>query len=80
MKMRTTLKVGQFVELTALPPVDPHTGIAMRGLAVGLPGIIRNIGHDDAGTALVAVEFCVGTVWVLTTSVKAVHVSQSVPK
>lgn len=74
--MRTTLKMGQYVELTELPPPDPNTGIPMRGLAVGLPGVIRNIGHDDAGTALVCVEFYVGTVWVLTTSVRAVHVQK----
>ncbi len=78
--MRTTLKVGQFVELTKLPPVDPNTGLAMRGLAIGLPGIIRQIGHDAEGTALVAVEFNCGTVWVFTTSVRAVHVARDVPK
>lgn len=78
--MRTTLKVGQFAELTKMPPVDPNTGHAVPGLCVGLPGIIRQIGHDAAGDALVAVEFRVGTVWLFTTSVRAVHVSRDVPK
>ena len=70
----TTMQPGQYVELVTLPPADPATGLSVPSLKVGAPGVVRQIGHDTDGRALVLVEFHAGAVWAFTTSVRAVRV------
>lgn len=61
---RCTLRIGQYVILTKLPPPDPNGGGGLPGLEVGHTGIVRQIGHDADNRALVQVDFVMGGVWV----------------
>ena len=77
---RTTLQPGQYVKLARLPPVDPATGMSVPGLKVGAPGVVRRVGHDTDGQALVLVEFHGGAVWCACDSVEVLRVAQYVPE
>ena len=75
----TTMQPGQYVQLTKLPPPDAATGETVPGLRVGSPGVVRGVGHDIHGQALVLVQFWNGQVWCACDSVKAVRVALKVP-